>query len=85
MHTHTCIHTFFDRQSTCFIQPGIVAPAAYSLYHLSTPHPPPTKTQKSKQAIIFLVGLSGYNQVMFEDASYNRMQESLELFSEVTK
>lgn len=37
------------------------------------------------KAIIFLVGLSGYNQVMFEDASYNRMQESLELFSEVTK
>lgn len=37
------------------------------------------------KAIMFLVGLSGYNQVMFEDASYNRMQESLELFSEVTK
>lgn len=37
------------------------------------------------KAIIFLVGLSGYNQVMFEDASYNRMKESLELFSEVTK
>lgn len=37
------------------------------------------------KAVIFLVGLSGYNQVMFEDSSYNRMQESMELFSEVTK
>jgi len=37
------------------------------------------------KAVIFLVGLSGYNQVMFEDSSYNRMKESMELFSEVTK
>jgi len=37
------------------------------------------------KAVIFLAGLCEYNQVMFEDASCNRMKESLELFSEVTK
>ncbi|CBN73927.1 GPA5, alpha subunit of a heterotrimeric G protein [Ectocarpus siliculosus] len=35
------------------------------------------------KAIVFLVGLSGYHQVLFEDNSVNRMQESLELFTEV--
>eukprot|EP00752_Nemacystus_decipiens_P009664 g8633.t1 len=35
------------------------------------------------KAIVFLVGLSGYHQVLFEDNSVNRMQESLELFKEV--
>ncbi|CAM9177305.1 unnamed protein product [Ectocarpus sp. 12 AP-2014] len=35
------------------------------------------------KAIVFLVGLSGYHQVLFEDSSVNRMQESLELFTEV--
>lgn len=36
-------------------------------------------------AIIFLEGLSGYNQVLFEDNSVNRMHESLNLFDEVLK
>ncbi|CAM9909503.1 unnamed protein product, partial [Choristocarpus tenellus] len=35
------------------------------------------------KAIVFLVGLSGYHQVLFEDNSVNRMQESLTLFGEV--
>ncbi|GMI27527.1 hypothetical protein TeGR_g280, partial [Tetraparma gracilis] len=35
------------------------------------------------KAIIFLEGLSSYNQVLFEDASVNRMHESLSLFGEV--
>ncbi|CAM9528289.1 unnamed protein product, partial [Laminaria digitata] len=35
------------------------------------------------KAVIFLVGLSGYHQVLFEDSSVNRMQESLALFTEV--
>jgi GTPase SAR1 family protein len=35
------------------------------------------------KAIIFLEGLSSYNQVLFEDASVNRMHESLTLFKEV--
>ncbi|CAN0311834.1 unnamed protein product, partial [Discosporangium mesarthrocarpum] len=35
------------------------------------------------KAIIFLVGLSGYHQVLFEDNTVNRMQESLALFGEV--
>ncbi|CAM9299227.1 unnamed protein product [Phaeothamnion confervicola] len=34
-------------------------------------------------AIIFLVALSGYNQVLFEDSSVNRMHEALALFEEV--
>ena len=37
------------------------------------------------RTIIFLEGLSGYNQVMFEDAKTNRMQESMRLFAEVVK
>lgn len=37
------------------------------------------------RAIIFLEGLSGYNQVLFEDSSMNRMQESLTLFEDIVK
>lgn len=37
------------------------------------------------RAIIFLEGLSGYNQVLFEDNSVNRMIESMNLFAEVVK
>eukprot|EP00605_Chrysophyceae_sp_TOSAG23-4_P001387 GSChrysophyteH1.ASY1.ANO1.1507.1 assembled CDS len=37
------------------------------------------------RSIIFLEGLSGYNQVLFEDATTNRMQESMRLFMEVVK
>ena len=37
------------------------------------------------RAIIFLEGLSGYNQVLFEDVTMNRMQESLNLFADVVK
>eukprot|EP01041_Mallomonas_annulata_P010023 gene10023-20867_t len=37
------------------------------------------------RAIIFLEGLSGYNQVLFEDSTVNRMQESLQLFEEIVK
>jgi hypothetical protein len=36
------------------------------------------------RAIIFLEGLAGYNQVLFEDNTVNRMQESLNLFAEGT-
>ncbi|CAE7466559.1 gpaH [Symbiodinium microadriaticum] len=36
-------------------------------------------------AIIFLEGLSGYNQVLFEDNTVNRMQESLQLFEDIAK
>jgi hypothetical protein len=35
------------------------------------------------KAIIFLEGLSSYNQLLFEDNSVNRMHESLNLFGEV--
>jgi GTPase SAR1 family protein len=35
------------------------------------------------KAIIFLVGLSGYNQVLFEDSNVIRMHESLELFDQI--
>ncbi|GMH96236.1 hypothetical protein TrVE_jg6454 [Triparma verrucosa] len=35
------------------------------------------------KAIIFLEGLSSYNQVLFEDSSVNRMHESLNLFKDV--
>jgi G-protein alpha subunit len=35
------------------------------------------------KAVVYLVGLSGYNQCLFEDASVNRMQESLRLFKQV--
>eukprot|EP00611_Tribonema_gayanum_P021594 TRINITY_DN4184_c0_g1_i1.p1 TRINITY_DN4184_c0_g1~~TRINITY_DN4184_c0_g1_i1.p1 ORF type:complete len:358 (-),score=131.00 TRINITY_DN4184_c0_g1_i1:797-1870(-) len=37
------------------------------------------------KAIIFLEGLSGYHQVLFEDTAVNRMHESLQLFEEVVK
>jgi GTPase SAR1 family protein len=37
------------------------------------------------RAIIFLEGLAGYNQVLFEDNTVNRMAESLNLFEEVVK
>ncbi|KAG5183737.1 P-loop containing nucleoside triphosphate hydrolase protein [Tribonema minus] len=37
------------------------------------------------KAIIFLEGLSGYHQVLFEDTSVNRMHESLQLFEEIVK
>mmetsp|Transcript_22184 Transcript_22184/g.22893 ORF Transcript_22184/g.22893 Transcript_22184/m.22893 type:complete len:356 (-) Transcript_22184:714-1781(-) len=36
-------------------------------------------------AIIFLEGLSGYNQVLFEDNTVNRMHESLVLFEDILK
>ncbi|CAM9383665.1 unnamed protein product [Ascophyllum nodosum] len=35
------------------------------------------------KAIVFLVSLAGYNQVMFEDASQNRLLESLSLYEQV--
>ena len=35
------------------------------------------------RAVMFLVGLSGYNQLLFEDQTQNRMKESLALFREV--
>lgn len=35
------------------------------------------------EAILFIVNLAGYNQVLFEDQSKNRMIESLELFEQV--
>jgi len=35
------------------------------------------------EAILFVVNLAGYNQVLFEDQSKNRMIESLELFEQV--
>lgn len=37
------------------------------------------------KAIIFVVALSGYNQVLFEDTSVNRMHEGLQLFEEVVQ
>jgi hypothetical protein len=36
------------------------------------------------KAILFIDNLAGYNQVLFEDSSKNRMHESLELFNKVT-
>jgi len=36
------------------------------------------------KAILFIVNLAGYNQVLFEDASKNRMMESLDLFRDIT-
>jgi hypothetical protein len=36
------------------------------------------------KAIIFLAGLSSFNQVLFEDSTVNRMHESLGLFGEVS-
>jgi len=35
------------------------------------------------KALLFVVDLAGYDQVMFEDASQNRMKESLLLFSQI--
>lgn len=35
------------------------------------------------RAILFVVNLAGYDQVLFEDSSKNRMEESLELFQKV--
>jgi len=35
------------------------------------------------KALLFVVNLAGYDQVMFEDPSMNRMQESLNLFGQV--
>jgi len=37
------------------------------------------------KAVIFLEGLAGYNQVLFEDNTVNRMHESLNLFREIVK
>jgi len=37
------------------------------------------------KAVIFLEGLAGYNQVLFEDPTVNRMQESIKLFEELLK
>jgi hypothetical protein len=36
-------------------------------------------------AIIFLEGLAGYKQVLFEDQTVNRMHESLALFDEIVR
>jgi len=36
------------------------------------------------KAIVFCDNLAGYNQVMYEDSSKNRMVESLEIFSKLT-
>jgi len=36
-------------------------------------------------AVLFVVNLAGYNQVLFEDATKNRMQEALELFKEISE
>jgi len=36
------------------------------------------------KAILFIVNLAGYNQVLFEDSNKNRMIEELELFEKVT-
>lgn len=35
------------------------------------------------KAILFVVNLAGYNQVLFEDPTKNRMQEALDLFSQI--
>lgn len=37
------------------------------------------------KCILFVVNLAGYSQVLFEDATKNRMKESLELFADVSK
>jgi len=36
------------------------------------------------RAVLFIVNLAGYDQVLFEDNSKNRMVEELELFQKVT-
>ena len=35
------------------------------------------------KGVVFLVGLNGYNQRLFEDTSVNKMHESLKLFQQV--
>lgn len=35
------------------------------------------------KAILFIVNLAGYNQVLFEDSAKNRMMEELELFEKI--
>ncbi|CAM9353694.1 unnamed protein product [Chrysoparadoxa australica] len=35
------------------------------------------------KAVVYLVGLSGYNQRLFEESSINRLQESMKLFKQV--
>jgi len=35
------------------------------------------------KALVFVVSLAGYNQVMFEDSTHNRMHEALTLFSTI--
>jgi hypothetical protein len=36
------------------------------------------------RAILFIVNLAGYDQVLFEDTAKNRMLEELELFEQVS-
>jgi GTPase SAR1 family protein len=36
------------------------------------------------KCVLFIVNLAGWDQVLFEDASKNRMEEALELFQKVT-
>ena len=36
------------------------------------------------RAILFIVNLAGFNQVLFEDSAKNRMHEELELFEQIT-
>jgi len=36
------------------------------------------------KALIFVVSLAGYNQVLFEDSSHNRMTEALNLFQQIS-
>lgn len=36
------------------------------------------------KAILFIVNLAGYNGVLFEDQSKNRMHEAMELFRQIT-
>lgn len=39
----------------------------------------------SVRAVLFIVNLAGWNQVLFEDNNRNRLEESLQLFETVTK
>lgn len=43
------------------------------------------KNLERQKCVVFLVGLNGYNQRLFEDSSVNKMQESLTLFQQVRK
>lgn len=38
---------------------------------------------ESVTAVLFVVALSGYNQILFEDTSQNKLQEALSLFDEI--